>query len=214
MSARPASKSAAEGFTLVELLVAITLVALMTTVLFGGLRFGTRAASAVAARVNHSADIAGVYDFMQNELTDARLLAAADPTQPSTSFDGEPDAISFITTSPAYLALGGFHALHVAIEGDERTRRLIVSWQQVPRGLSSAEPVTLQPSILLDKVATVAFSYFGLVDPNHPPEWQDHWTDRADLPQLIKLRIVLADGWQGPDLVVAPRSVDPARPSS
>jgi len=208
----PALKPATgEGFTLVELLVAITLVALITTVLFGGLRFGTRAASAVAARVDRSSQIAGIYDFMQSELTDARLLpTSADATQPSASFDGQPDAISFVTIPPAYLALGGFHMLHVAMERAGQTRRLIVSWQQVPRGSLPAEAATLQPSILLDKVTTVEFGYFGAAEANRPPEWQDHWTERTDLPQMIRLRITLADGWRGPDLIIAPRIVDPA----
>jgi general secretion pathway protein J len=204
---------AGAGFTLVELLVAITLVALITTVLFGGLRFGTRAASAVAARVDRSSEIAGVYDFMQNAMTDARLLPpSADATQPSASFDGQRDAISFVTVPPAYLALGGFHMLHVTTEGAGRTRRLIVSWQQIPRGSLATEGPTLQPSILLDKVTAIEFGYFGVVEPNRPPEWQDHWTERADLPQLIRLRIALADGWRGPDLIIAPRLVDPVRP--
>src|ERR1700676_3234163 len=202
MTARQAhDATAAEGFTLVELLVAITLVALITTLLFGGLRFGTRAASAVAARVDRSSQIASVYDFMQSELTDARLLpSSADTTQSSSSFDGQPGAISFVTIPPAYLALGGFHMLHVATEGVGQTHRLVVSCQQIPRGSLSTETATLQPSILLDKVTAVEFGYFGAAEPNRPPEWQDHWTDRRDLPQLIRLRIALADGWHGPDL--------------
>lgn len=210
MSARLARSSAAEaGFTLVELLVAITLVALITTVLFGGLRFGTRAAAAVAVRVDRSSEIAGVYDFMQGELADARLLPpSTDPSQPTTSFDGQPDAVSFVAIPPAYLALGGYHRLHVTTEGSGPNRRMIVEWQQVPRGTWPPDAATLQPSVLVDKVASVAFGYFGVAEPNRPPEWQDHWTDRTDLPQMIRLKITLADGWQSPDLIVAPRSAD------
>lgn len=212
MTARQGSQAAvAEGFTLVELLVAVTLVALLTVVLFGGLRFGMRAADAVSARVDRSSQIAVVYDFMQRELADARLLAAAgDGQQAPASFEGQPDAVSFVTIPPAYLALGGFHLLHVAMEGTGGTRRLTVSWQQVPRGSLPLEPTTLQPSVLLDRLSAVQFGYFGVLDANRPPDWQDHWTDRDDLPQLIRLRIVMADGWQAPDLVIAPRLVGPA----
>ena len=210
MTARLARAAAADaGFTLVELLVAITLLALITTVLFGGLRFGTRAAAAVAVRVDRSSEIAGAYDFMQGELADARLLPPSiDPSQPAMSFDGQPDAVSFVAIPPAYLALGGYHRLHVMTEGSGPNRRMIVEWQQIPRGAWPADAATLQPSVLLDKVGSVAFGYFGVAEANHPPEWQDHWTDRTDLPQMIRLRVTLADGWQGPDLIVAPRSAD------
>ena len=215
MTARPAHATVAEGgFTLVELLVAITLVALITTLLFGGLRFGTRAAAAVAVRVDRSAEIVGVYNFMQNELADARLLPPTnDPAQQTQSFDGEPDSISFVTIPPAYLALGGYHRLRMTTAGSGAARSVIVAWEQVPRGIWPEQALTLHPSLLLDKVASLEFAYFGVAEANHPPEWQDHWTDRTDLPQLIRLRITLADGWQAPDLIVAPRLADAQRPA-
>jgi general secretion pathway protein J len=202
-----------DGFTLIELLVAVTLVALMTTMLFGSLRFGTRATAAVAVRVDHTSAVAGVYDFMQSQLTDARLLQlSSDPVQAASGFDGEPDAISFMTVPPVYLAVGGFHMFHVTVEGAVRNRRMIASWEPVQRGSLAVEPTTLEPSVLLDGVASVTFDYFGVADPNRPPDWQNQWSERADLPRLIRLRILLADGWRSPDLIIAPRVVDPSRP--
>jgi general secretion pathway protein J len=204
-----AEKRAAEaGFTLVELLVAITLVGLMTVVLFGGLRFGTRAASAVGARSDRSAQLGVVYDFMQNELADARMLTTSSDVAAAPNFDGEPDSLSFITTPPAYLALGGFHLLRVALEG-ERTRRLTVSWQQISRGALTSTPTTLQPSVILENIRSVEFAYFGTLDQNRPPEWLDRWNDQTALPQLVRLRIAWADGSHAPDLIVAPRLAGP-----
>lgn len=196
----------ADGFTLVELLVAITLVALLTGVLFGGLRFGTRAASAVATRTDRSSEIALLYDFMQNEIADARLLPTSGSGPSATpSFEGLPDTMSFVTVPPAYLALGGFHLLNLAMQGEARTRRLMVSWQQVLRGPALPEATALPPSLLLDRLKSVEFAYFGVADGNQLPQWLDRWTGRAELPQLVRLRVVMADGWRAPDLIVAPR---------
>lgn len=201
---------AADGFTLVELLVAVSLVALLSVLLFGGLRLGLRTADAVDGRVDHTAQIALAYDFMQNELTDARPLPVAlDSTPSPIDFTGEPNAVSFVAVPPADVALGGFQLLRVAMEGEGQRRRLVVSWHQVPRGPAASEPSMLQPSVLLDGVRSVDFAYFGVADPNRPPAWMDHWTDRQALPQLVRLRIALADGWSGPDLIVAPRLAGP-----
>ena len=204
---------AAEGFTLVELLVAVTLLAMLTVVLFGGLRFGTRAQDAVSGRIDRSSNMTLVEDFLQNVLTDARPLhTGTDPSSSPVEFDGELDSVSFVVTPPAYLALGGFHLLHIGLETGVTAPRLMVSWQGLPRGPAAAQPSALRPSVLLDKVRAVRFAYFGEADANQPPQWLDRWADRDDLPQLVRVRIVLADGARAPDLIVAPRLVEPAEP--
>jgi general secretion pathway protein J len=207
-SARP--KAALEaGFTLVELLVAITLVGLLTVVMFGGLRFGTRAANAVSGRTDRAAQLSVVYDFMQNELTDARLpSASSDPATAASDFDGEPDSLSFVAVPPSYLALGGFNMLRVALDG-EQSRRLTVSWHPIPHGALPAAPVTVQPSVILEKIRGVEFGYFGITDQNRPPEWQDRWENQTALPLLVRLRIAWADGSSAPDLIIAPRMAGP-----
>ena len=209
---RPAHAKSA-GFTLLELLVAVSLVALLSVLLFGGLRIGLRSADAVDRRVDHTAQIAQAYDFMQNVLADARPL----PTTPNAlqspiDFTGEPDRLSFVAVPPDDVGLGGFQLLQVALEGQGQDRRLVVSWQQIKRGGAAAEPAMLQPSILLDRVSSVEFAYFGVADRNRPPEWLDHWTDRLTLPQLVRLRIAMADHSRAPDLVVAPRLAGPEQP--
>jgi general secretion pathway protein J len=202
----------AEGFTLLELLVAVSLVALLSVLLFGGLRIGLRSADAVDHRVDHIAQIALAYDFMQNELVDARPL----PTQPGAlrspiDFTGETDRLSFVAVPPDDVALGGFQLFRIALQGQGQNRRLVVFWQQIERG-APAEPTMVRPSVLLDGVMSVEFSYFGMVDRNRPPEWLDHWTDMLTLPQLVRLRIAMADHWHAPDLIVAPRLAGPAVP--
>jgi hypothetical protein len=61
-------------------------------------------------------------------------------------------------------------------------------------------------------VQSVEFSYFGATELNRPPEWTDRWTDRNALPQLVRLRVAMGDGWRAPDLIVAPRLAGPAQP--
>jgi general secretion pathway protein J len=209
---RFSTRGRSAGFTLVELLVAVTLIALLTSLLFGGFRIGTRAARAIGTRIATPADIALVYDFMTGTLTDAEPLpvatrpdAAANTGSTPIVFDGEPQAMSVVTLPPAYLAIGGFHLLHIGLEPGNAGQRLIVSWTSLPRGPVAPEPTALQPSILIDKVQSIAFAYYGEPAPKQEPAWLDRWADRDSLPQLIRLRLALSDGTVAPDLVVAPR---------
>ncbi|HEY1506414.1 MAG TPA: prepilin-type N-terminal cleavage/methylation domain-containing protein [Stellaceae bacterium] len=210
MSISQNGRSAEAGFTLIELLVSVTLLALLSVVLFGGLRIAIRSGDAVTARAADSRQIVQIYDFMSN------ALAAAQPLRPGTDadapvdFTGQLDQIQFVALLPPDIGVGGFFRLHAALDGPEGgPRRLVVAETPWPR--PGVEPAAFQsrPSVLLDGVRSVAFAYFGIPAPNQSARWNDHWTNREGLPQLIRLRIVLADGSRAPDLVVAPRSSGP-----
>jgi general secretion pathway protein J len=213
MTARADLRQRIEGFTLIELLVAITLIALLTVGLYQAFGIGTRAASTVSANIDRPAQIAIAYDFMQRAFTAAEPLPTGnDPSQATLNFDGEAHALSLVALPPAYLAIGGFQLLHLGLESGQGGARLVVSWQGVPRGLIAPQPEMLQPSILIDQVRDLTFAYFGVPGPNQPPAWLERWSERDSLPQLIRMRLTLANGMRAPDLIVAPRLTETAEP--
>ncbi len=195
------------GFTLIELLVSVTLLALLSVLLFGGLRIGIRSGDAVTARIGDAQQIASVYDFMNNALAAAQPLKAGTDGDAPIDFAGEADQLQFVALLPPEVSVGGFFRLRAALDEPQRgQRRLVVAETPWPR--PSLEPVAFntRPSVLLDGVRSIAFAYFGIPAPNQPAQWNDHWTGRHSLPQLIRLSLVLADGSRAPDLVIAPRA--------
>ncbi len=204
-----ATRSDEAGFTLIELLVSVTLLALLSVLLFGGLRIATRSGDAVAARVGDARQIAQAYDFMSNALAAAQpLKTAADPDAP-IDFAGEADRLQFVTLLPPDIGVGGFFHLSAALDD---ARRLVVSETPWPRAGIEPAAFNTRPSIVLDGVRRLDFAYFGIAGANQPADWNDHWTDRQNLPQLIRLRIIFADGARAPDLIIAPRSAGPDVP--
>lgn len=193
------------GFTLVEMLVALALIGLLAAGLFGGLRFASRASERATAATDHAAAVALAYGFMQAQLGNAQPYpATADPKDQQIIFDGEPDQIDLITTAPSRLALGGFFHLHLAAAEAGRQLHLIAEWREPPRQDGAAPETPLAPTALLDNLKTAAFAFFGTTDPELPNEWHDQWQGTTALPKMIRLRIEFADGWQAPDLIVAP----------
>ena len=202
-----------EGFTLVELLVAITLIALLTVGLYQGFGIGTRAARTVSANIERPAQIALAYDFMQRAFTAAEPLPTTTASSPAAiNFDGGTQDLRFVAVPPAYLAIGGFQRLHLGLEPEKDGFRLIVSWEGVARGPIAPQPEMLQPSVLIDHVRSLAFAYFGVPGPKQKAAWLDRWSERDALPQLIRMRLTLANGIQAPDLIVAPRLAETAQP--
>lgn len=202
----------AAGFTLVELLVVLALTGLLALGLYQAFRIGSRAADRAKPDADAPTQFALMQDFMDREIAAAvPMPVPSDPAQ-AVQFDGETDTISFVALPPAFLGLGGFQLLHLRLsEG-----RIEVSWEPLTRGDSAPEPSAPRPSVLMERVRTIAFAYFGVAGPSEPvgfdvpapseaPSWVEHWTNRADLPKLIRLRIILADGTRSPDMIAAPR---------
>ncbi|MBV8775965.1 MAG: prepilin-type N-terminal cleavage/methylation domain-containing protein [Alphaproteobacteria bacterium] len=193
------------GFTLIELLVAMALVGLLVAGLFGGLRFGARASERAGATTEHTSQLAFAYDFLHAQLGNAQPYpASADPKEPEIIFTGGPDGLELITTAPSQLALGGFFHLRLGVAGETRRLQILVRWQDPPRP-DDTSGQSLKPTVLLDRLASVRFAYFGITDPAVPAEWHDGWENARALPKMIRLRVRFADGWLAPDLILAPR---------
>ncbi len=201
------------GFTLIELLVSVTLLALLSVLLFGGLRIAIRSGDAVSARVGDARQIALVYDFMSNVLAEAQPLKAGSDVDAPIDFVGESDKLQFVALLPPDIGVGGFFRLRAALNGSQGSpRRLVVAETRWRRSGIEPAAYNAQPSVLVDGVRSIAFGYFGIPAPNQPARWNDRWAGRRSLPQLIRLRIVLADGTRAPDLVIVPRAAMPGGP--
>jgi general secretion pathway protein J len=202
------------GFTLVELLVALALLGLLMVMLFGGLRFGTRAMTAASRRVDRSAEIATAYGFLREALANAQPLAAAEPVpQPPVRFDGEPDHLEFVVLPPGYLAPGGFRVVWIGADDPPSTAephdlRLTLRWQGMARGPDLVDQPAVRPSTLLDHARRIEFSYFGILQAGEAPSWHSSWHGARTLPALVRLHVERSEGAPPPDLLVAPRQAD------
>ena len=196
------------GFTLLELLVAITLLGLIVTLLFGGLRFGTRAWEAADERIDQSSELQVVQSFMRRRLGQAYPLDVSQPAaERRIAFAGTPEGVTFATMLPAHLGLGGFYWLSFYSDEGSDGKRLVASWRLFQPGTDEvADAGAAGITVLAERISGVEFSYFGPSDPGRPAEWQDRWEGVGSLPALVRIGVSFAesDRRSWPDLVVAP----------
>lgn len=175
------------GFTLMELLVSMTLLAMLSVVLFGGLRFGVQiwhrseTATADINRVRSvqaqiAALVAQAYPF----------LIVNGPADAQVAFEGNRSGMAFLAPDPN--RPGALDRVTIAGRNDGSTITLLQSTRgELDVNTDAAEHT------LLKGLGALEFSYFGVAANGEPPQWYEDWHHRAAAPQLVRIRARFAD---------------------
>lgn len=192
------------GFTLLEVLITITLLGLILMLLYGGMRLGLRAWESNTARIDEMSQIEISHRFVRRMLGQAYPLAELDDLSGSAEgrafvFKGAPDGVTFAGLMPARRG-GGFRRFALALDGP----RLVLRWRPMTEGADDSQE---NESVLIEGITSAAFSYFGTSVSGAIPRWRDGWDDVSSLPDLVRLEIEFpeAAGRFWPVLIVAPR---------
>ncbi len=198
----------AAGFTLVELVVALSMVTVMMVLLFGGLRLGARVWDTVEQRTGTLHERQMIARFIMRELEQARPLTFAPRDgDKRLAFVGKADAVYFVAPLPSQAGGGGLHWLGLEVVGAEDTRRLVLSYELFQtEDWQRYDPQPRRQLVLYDELADAEFDYFGAPGDSRQARWSAAWDDPEKLPQLVRLRLKgeqAESAWQ--ELLVAPR---------
>jgi general secretion pathway protein J len=188
------------GFTLLELLIAMTLMSMVLVLVYGGLRLATRSWDAGEQRAENLTEISLTQDFIRRQLQQSLSLFREDGTKGwVVAFAGEPRRVSLVAPLFAHLGLGGLYAIQLYAVDDGGVGQLRMRWYPYrpadPEGDRAGEE-----TVLLEGVSEVQWAYFGLDPGAQDPHWRDRWQNSQQRPALVRLSLK----WRGdpwPDLV-------------
>lgn len=208
----PKRRSFEAGFTLLELLISITLLGFILVLLFGGLRLGVRSWDAVQQKVDVLNSVRSIEGFLRREIEMTYPYRWKGVLGEPLAFLGERHKMSFVVQLPARIGAGGLYVVSLGLEQNGTGQRLV--WRHVPlvssvsnfSVLAQASEMVLASSEL-SSVDDIWLSYFGAIAENSAPVWADQWESKTSLPSLIRIQVKFASGAQWPDFVVAPRLV-------
>lgn len=206
----PARLPHQSGFTLLELLISITLLGFILVLLFGGLRLGVRSWDAVQQRVDNLNSVRSVESFLRREVEKTYPYRWKSSTGPRVAFLGERNKISFVAQLPGRIGSGGVYVVSLELEQNANGRRLL--WRHLPLSaqMQDFSQLAQAPEIVLagtelSAVEDIWLTYFGSEGDNVAPVWGDRWDSPSRLPLLIRIQVKFANGAEWPDFVVAPR---------
>jgi general secretion pathway protein J len=205
------------GFTLLELLVSMTLLGLILALLFGGLRTGSRVWEAGDRRADDLARIETVHGFLRGQVSALYPLGESPLAgdTPLATVAGERERLRFVGLLPSHFNVGGFQTIEVgAVARDGKLDLGLAWWPYVPGEPAPEEPDEDSTAVLLEDVAGVAFAYFGATEEGVERAWTEDWLDQPEPPELVRLRVAFPEGdrryW--PELIIRPQ-IDQALPA-
>ena len=193
------------GFTLLELLIAMTLLGMLLVMLYSGFNVGIRGWDKGEEAVDRLNELRLTQEFLRRHLRQSVTVFRNDERDGRVLyFSGESDKIGWITPMLRYLGLGGLYYLELDLVENDDDGQLRLRW--FPYNPSDPEDVIdgddAEQTILLHGVSDLKIDYFGSAEPDDDPDWHEHWENLQERPTLIRLSLNLKDNaW--PDLIVA-----------
>ena len=188
------------GFTLVELLIAIALTGLILTILFAGLRVGSKSWDAVEKHSVENSELRLVRGFIQRNLRQLRGISHRFEDGEQLLFGGTAEGIEFATPMGGYLGQGGLYVVRLEYRDSRDGGQLVLTrWLYHPEVLEGAagipewRPLSEGPSnfaglnadqdqgqdlrdaysqqVLLEPVEELGFAYYGSPEGETEPDW-------------------------------------------
>lgn len=198
------------GFTLLEVLVAMALLGLLSTMLLGGVQLATRIMDSSRRHSDAAATVPAAYDFLRTQIAQTLPIARENlaPDQQAVDFNGDSDSLRIVTLAPSHLppaAMGdsAYQSLLLQRDTTHNSNSVVIAWQPYWRGGGNVQQATVRRSILFEAITALEISYFGTPDGRQMATWHREWKNRPNLPTLIRIRLGRDGKEPLPDLIVA-----------
>lgn len=195
------------GFSLVEVLLAVTLLGMILAAAVGGLSASQRASASGEALIQETNQLRVVHQFVRRQLSLAQALIIEqdeDGEEPPIRFLGERDRVMFVAPMPGYLSYGGSYVQMFRIEPGRRGQDLVFYFAML-NGYESGEIEWDEGITLIENLRRGQFWFLNEDPEASEPYWQTSWEERERLPLAVEVELNLerANGLVWPTLTAA-----------
>lgn len=191
------------GFTLLEMLIGMALLAIMLAMAFAALRFSSRSIERTDALVRETEELRSAGAVLQRLLSQAQPLQR-DDERAQVMFHGEAQVVEFVAPVPVQDGrLAGLYLYRLRFVPAAVGVQLLLEYQPYRPGVPLAWESAPERTVLVRGLRSGGFSYFAPPQDAGAETWSERWTLQDALPVLFRMQLERRPGvapW--PELVV------------
>ena len=190
------------GFTLIEVLIAMTLLSMMVVLLFGSLKICADSWEKGESKITDVNEVAVVYNFFQRHLSVAKpLWNDLSDEEKTFSFQGKAQSLQFVSAFPASAGRSGLQLFSIELQKEDNEQVINVTITPFFR-VAEGEEWHKEEVSLVRHVSDFNLAYFGSDDGVSEGTWQDEWLDKGVQPRLVKINIKLDNEIYWPEMII------------
>lgn len=200
------------GFTLVEILVVMTLLSVIMLALGSALRTVAQTQDRIDVRLERADEMRIATTFLRSTLerVSARKVQPPPPATTAVLFATGPSAVAWVGVMPARYGAGGRCFFRLGLERSGAENALVirfVPWTSAP---DFPDWSRAESRVLVRNVSRLAIRFQDAQ--TSPPQWSPDWAPKDRLPDQLQLEIATAHGdW--PPLTFPMRVMPTSSPS-
>jgi len=189
--------SRAAGFTLVELLLAITLMSILLGLTYTGLRAATRSSQRGELLLAAGGELRAAHQFIRRQLNQMLPLSYAETDDPKAErivFEGDASHIKYVAPMPGYLGSGGPQVQVVELANDGDGGYVVQFSHALLQGFTEERLQDRDPVLLLEGVKSAEFAFLGKDENGELTGWSNTWDQPEQLPVAVRFDVVFKEG--------------------
>lgn len=209
------------GFTLIEVLIAMTLLSIMVVLLFSSMRICAQSWEQGENKITEVNQVALVYNFFQRHLalaipvsndflnqdtmnaaTQSGVGGITENDNKTFSFQGRKQSLQFVSVFPASAGRSGMQLFLIEPrqqqDGEQVVNVTLTPFFPVAEG----EEWRREEEVLLRHVSDFSLAYFGAAEGESAGSWHDEWLEKDVQPQLVKISISTTNCVFWPDMII------------
>lgn len=183
MRSRPLPMRAQQGFTLLELLISITMLGIILVIIISATRLGYRSVEAGEAKISSLERLRTSLSLINSQIQSQTPLMYEDNGEQKVFFTGSRDSVRFASIYSLWGSRKGNVYVRYSVGTDSRGKLFLKATENLVANGNEAE------TLLFDDLDACFFSYFFQDPTEESGSWVEEWTDTLRLPEKMRISL-------------------------